>query len=310
MAMPPGAWCNPVGAAVYQQQPAGRFAGHFMPHRLCHHFTNHGWCRKEEACTFAHGPMELHPRAAAAAGLAQPQMAVAPVVAKARPALYAGGGFTFNADAPTFEPSLEAAPAAAAGEAPQGGEEGPPGDQPPRPSSSSRSPSRRVPPAPLTLDEPGSPSGRAATAPLAPAQTTPLARRTLVAPAAGSPSASAMPRQQVLYSPKHVQLSPSSGASMASTMASATLLTSPMAVPLKGPLWPSSPVVASPQVAIPRDMLLQARTVVQRAEQGPPGLATCAPTPTTKAKNFGFRYPQPGWIVTGPTQAVMVQARR
>jgi len=104
---------------------------------------------------------------------------------------------------------------------------------------------------------------------------------------------------------------------MASTMASATLLTSPMAVPLKGPLWPSSPVVASTQaaipgtqVAIPRDMLLQARTVVQRAEQGPPGLATCAPTPTTKAKNFGFKYPQPGWIVTGPTQAVMLKARK
>ncbi|CAK0910912.1 unnamed protein product, partial [Prorocentrum cordatum] len=83
MAMPPGAWYNAPGAAVYQQQqPAGRFAGHFMPHRLCHHFTNQGWCRKEEACTFAHGPTELHPRAAATAGLPQ-QMAVAPVVAKA-----------------------------------------------------------------------------------------------------------------------------------------------------------------------------------------------------------------------------------
>ncbi|CAK0878834.1 unnamed protein product, partial [Prorocentrum cordatum] len=119
----------------------------------------------------------------------------------------------------------------------------------------------------------------------APAPAGQAVRKAFVAPVAASPSAGAMPRHQLLYSPKHVQLSPSSGASMASTMASATLLTSPMAIPLKGPLWPSSPVVASPRAPapIPRDTLLQARTMVQRAEQGPPGLATCAPTPTTKA---------------------------
>lgn len=339
VAMPPGAWFSSSGAAVYQQQSISRFAGHFMPHRLCHHFTNHGWCRKEEACTFAHGTWELHPRAAGVAVAPQPpQIAVhTKMVAKGKgkgkgspevvPMQYATWQqFAFNVEAPSFDPSPDTAVMLAEegdqvveeGAAAVGGEADAPADPasaelPPGDISSS-SPSRRKP-APLLLDEPGSPSGRAAAA--APLPTTPSAvANSFMGPVVTTPSASVLPRHQQLYSPQHIQLSPSSGVSLASTMASATLLASPMNVQLKGPLWPGTPVVASPQavaaprtpVPIPRGMLLQARTVVTRAEQGPPGLATCAPTPTTKAKNFGFKYPQPGWIVTGPAPAVMARA--
>merc|ERR1740121_3143954 len=93
------------------------------------------------------------------------------------------------------------------------------------------------------------------------------------------------------------------------------VLRSPVGAP-----WPASPsmlAAASPQglpqtpagqpktpQPITRGMLLQARTVVQRLEQGPPGLAHCAPTPTTKAQRFGFQYPQPGWFRTIETIAV------
>jgi hypothetical protein len=36
-----------------------------MPHRLCNNFSQQGWCRKEDHCTFAHGVYELHPAALA-----------------------------------------------------------------------------------------------------------------------------------------------------------------------------------------------------------------------------------------------------
>jgi len=37
--------------------------GGFIPRRLCAHWARSGWCRKGDACTFAHGPHELHPDA-------------------------------------------------------------------------------------------------------------------------------------------------------------------------------------------------------------------------------------------------------
>eukprot|EP00446_Apocalathium_sp_SHHI-4_P004278 CAMPEP_0177189414 /NCGR_PEP_ID=MMETSP0367-20130122/20253_1 /TAXON_ID=447022 ORGANISM="Scrippsiella hangoei-like, Strain SHHI-4" /NCGR_SAMPLE_ID=MMETSP0367 /ASSEMBLY_ACC=CAM_ASM_000362 /LENGTH=412 /DNA_ID=CAMNT_0018636945 /DNA_START=40 /DNA_END=1278 /DNA_ORIENTATION=- len=90
-------------------------------------------------------------------------------------------------------------------------------------------------------------------------------------------------------------LTPSRGAP------TAFMLQSPSGLP-----WSGGPVLASPTgaampstpVPISRNMLLQARYVVKRLEQGPPGLAHFAPTPTTKARRIGFRYPQPGGIST------------
>lgn len=49
-----------------------------------------------------------------------------------------------------------------------------------------------------------------------------------------------------------------------------------------------------------RNFLLQARAVAKKLEAGPPGLAMCAPTPTSAARNFGFAYPQPGYVKTVP----------
>ncbi|CAE8721236.1 unnamed protein product, partial [Polarella glacialis] len=69
---PPG-WSVPPGAhgsssvqpvvsmpPVAQVQVPRNFPGHFKPHRLCNHWNAHGWCRKAETCTFAHGLEELH----------------------------------------------------------------------------------------------------------------------------------------------------------------------------------------------------------------------------------------------------------
>lgn len=82
--------------------------------------------------------------------------------------------------------------------------------------------------------------------------------------------------------------------------ATTMVLRSPAGMP-----WPGSPttVVMSPTSPVPisRGMLLQARSVVQRAEQGPPGLSHFAPTPTTRASRLGFRYPQPGLLATVST---------
>mmetsp|Transcript_98301 Transcript_98301/g.316904 ORF Transcript_98301/g.316904 Transcript_98301/m.316904 type:complete len:561 (+) Transcript_98301:68-1750(+) len=47
-----------LGPAPHRQ---GR--GSFIPRRLCAHWSRSGWCRKGEACTFAHGMHELHPEA-------------------------------------------------------------------------------------------------------------------------------------------------------------------------------------------------------------------------------------------------------
>lgn len=51
-----GAYSAPEAQYGWQ---AGRFHGGFVPRKLCIHFTAHGWCRKEDACTFAHGQHEL-----------------------------------------------------------------------------------------------------------------------------------------------------------------------------------------------------------------------------------------------------------
>lgn len=57
---------------------------------------------------------------------------------------------------------------------------------------------------------------------------------------------------------------------------------------------------ASPQSPTPlsRSVLLQARSFATRIDQGPPGLDMCAPTPTSKARNLGFRLPQPGLLTS------------
>eukprot|EP00959_Pyramimonas_sp_CCMP1952_P108127 2260483-Pyramimonas_sp.AAC.1 len=46
--------------------------------------------------------------------------------------------------------------------------------------------------------------------------------------------------------------------------------------------------------------------MVQRAEQGPPGLATCAPTPTTKA--CAARAPVSGALRRGSMQTAISQS--
>ncbi|CAK9014171.1 unnamed protein product [Durusdinium trenchii] len=76
--------------------------------------------------------------------------------------------------------------------------------------------------------------------------------------------------------------------------------------PTGGLIWPGSPTMLSPAgqpstpVPIDRSTLLQARQVAVRMDQGPPGLAMWAPTPTTKANLLGFRYPEPGYMSVAP----------
>lgn len=60
---------------------------------------------------------------------------------------------------------------------------------------------------------------------------------------------------------------------------------------------PTSVVLGSPK-PISRGVLLQAGGIARQIYQGPPGLAQYAPTPTSKARYFGFRYPQPGFFRT------------
>jgi len=358
-----------------------RFTGQFVPHRLCNHFSAHGWCRKAETCTFAHGLQELHPEVQAQF---TPQLAFVPpqaatgkgkgkgLIAKgagksgsavSTTAANAGGeqacSFEFSPDAapfelndPNFRFNVGAMPfvPSAAGEDKlsdeTGLEETSPGGQDSSPTSDGRtnsgSPSGRRPvPAPLQLEE-----TEALVA--SPMKVKPLASATMTA----SPRASVVVHQP-LVSPARVQTRLSvGGQSMVSpravllTPTARTYITSPLAaerpgaqvpVPaspnaqiasqlqtpsrgatmvLQSPagVWPGSPtIVQTPQgqpstpVPIQRNMLLQARVVVQRLEQGPPGLAHFAPTPTTKASRLGFRYPQPGWVSTisnPPAQAM------
>jgi len=352
---PPPGWFGPCaskGRALPSPAlaaPARRFPGHFVPHRLCNHFTAHGWCRKADACTFAHGLQELHPDV---------QAQVAPQMARLQPAACKGKGkgkgggkwpgmaqssqfefspdaaffavdeslFKFNVGASPFVPSV----GVDATDAPDKAdlfvedttqESGVSSDG----ASTSCSPARRPIPAPLQLDDSPSRSGpkKVAGPAAVPSMASPMARTVVVQPmaspvristtriVAGSPLAS--PTRAVVVSPSGQPLPGAvilSGSVRSPTGAAAAVLRSPTAAlwpgsPTSGPAVPPSPAVvtATPTGGpIPRQMMLQARTVVQRLEQGPPGLAQCAPTPTTKAHRFGFRYPAPGWVVTKATR--------
>lgn len=413
-----------------------RFPGHFVPHRLCNHFTAHGWCRKAEACTFAHGLQELHPEVQHQLA---PQMGLVPVAypgagkgkgkvmgktngkgyvleneqasfyelsmdaAAYEAAQMADGLFSFNAGAAPFVPKI---PGAEANDATKElasvdghvAEDGADKAQHPEVELDHEdlTPSRRRPhPSPLQLDD--SPSASISTMRvisqslgsivMSPTAVTTVVRQSMMSPT--RTSARIITTRQPLASPKTVMISPTKyagatsgplhgftspktvvisssatsavhplplaspktvligpGSSISATL-SATIASAMAAVaassgpapaapgpavtplppgsPTVGPLlltpsrgpgmvfrspagapWPGSPTMgaASPQglpgtpLPISRGLLLQARTVVQRLEQGPPGLAHCAPTPTTKAQRFGFRYPQPGWFST------------
>lgn len=419
--VPPGSWFNnsraPMQAqytGMQQQHVPRRFPGHFMPHRLCNHFSGHGWCRMADACTFAHGMQELHPSVHAQMGAQAGQAPMKTIVVKgkgkgkmvgvngkghaavetadyaSKAAAEAAGGeeaiaeelaleadqfanFQFNTGAQVFVP-LPAAPEVPAEEPAEAQGAGPSegaGDE------DSISPGRRRPqPQPLQLDN--SPQQTAATAgalplpspaslilsqplasPLNVATRTLTARQPLSSPKVvmvsptrylgagagiiqqsltspkailvGSNGLSASFPSLAMPSPKTVVVAarrpsestlPLSSAEVTTKPASAqgtapapamtlTVLSSPTSAaaaaavpgaqfvlrsPCMGAVSPSGQ--AQSPMPISRGMLLQARTVVQKLEQGPPGLAHCAPTPTTKAQKFGFQYPQPGWFST------------
>eukprot|EP00439_Symbiodinium_sp_Y106_P049841 s2273_g6.t1 len=197
-------------------------------------------------------------------------------------------------------------------------------------SSSPGTPSKRVTgrpaPAPLSLDD------------ISPADGQAMMVRPLVSPSVAAhyttirtqPMASPMRVPLVsrpLPSPISTGLTPTAGAmsNTATSVAMAAIstpkaapvpsLTSPARVtahfsvrtPTSGLVWPGSPTkVISPSakpatpVPIDRSTLLQARQVAVRLDQGPPGLAMWAPTPTTKAGALGFRYPAPGYVSVAP----------
>lgn len=119
---------------------------------------------------------------------------------------------------------------------------------------------------------------------------TPMASRTV--PMSPSSSVNLQPNQ--LQSPT-VRTVSAAGVAFApySTQQGVVAMSSPMPSPMASP----ATAVGTP-VAIPRNVLLQARTISQRVESGPPGLSPLAPTPMSKAKCFGFKYPQPGWVST------------
>jgi len=410
---PPG-WFGAHGAHGAHPQmlaamPARRFPGHFVPHRLCNHFSIHGWCRKAEACTFAHGMQELHPdvqaqmvpapqpgltmghsvagtthvkvkgggkgavsasddirqmlgipkhgeqaappqeRAAGnpvlstAPGRAPPPAAAvedrfmmgpdcaAEAHAGGAPALNgAADDFTFNAGAVPFVPQP-----ASNGVAESHGA----GAKESRSNSSPSSPNLRRPvPSPLT-DDADSPVRASAingtvasippSSPSAVVIKTVVRRPSVASPVSAASQLTSSVRQQAM-SPKATMMSPNSSMQATASAVAMTAISSPvsstahlqlqsptakgpMSLLLRSPVsrasvpWPGSPTVAMSPLAAPstpvpiaRSTLLQARTVVQRIEQGPPGLAHCAPTPTTKAKNLGFRYPEPGWLTARP----------
>eukprot|EP00913_Durusdinium_trenchii_P026799 g25139.t1 len=180
-------------------------------------------------------------------------------------------------------------------------------------SSSPGTPSKRRPaPAPLTFDDSDETPGTAVPANLT--RMSPTVRyttTTIRAPLASPMRVSLVSRS--LPSPVSTGFTPTGmGTSVATSVAMAALSTPkttvPAAVPslesparvtfnrAPGGFWPTSPVSVLPTTPVPidRSTLLQARQVAVRMEQGPPGLAMWAPTPTTKANLLGFRYPEPG----------------
>mmetsp|Transcript_129513 Transcript_129513/g.242279 ORF Transcript_129513/g.242279 Transcript_129513/m.242279 type:complete len:504 (-) Transcript_129513:16-1527(-) len=371
---PPGA----LGAPAPQQRPS-RFTGQFMPHRLCNHFSGTGFCKKADACTFAHGFHELHPSSAQQqlGYTGAPDMrATAYVPAQMQAQVEEAGlsnetagpdkafkfntdaapfAFTqFNADAAPFQPlSVKASEPDTKAEATAEAEVLAP--EPAEPASapveSQTSPtsgqsmslpgvSRRQAPAPLTQicetpkagefkgtlllgsASPTSTTAGARTGPLLTPLPTPSAAGTS---AAGFVSVASSPRASVLQSPTAAKriivalpspkavTSPTNGASFTAFPGSPKVLRSPMAsLAENGP----ATVIGSPlnRVTTPtptnaswdRNFLLQARAVAKKLEAGPPGLANYAPTPTSAARNFGFAYPQPGYMRTVPAPSKAV----
>lgn len=186
-------------------------------------------------------------------------------------------------------------------------------------SSSPGTPSKRRPaPAPLTFDDSDETPGTAVPANLT--RMSPTVRyttTTIRAPLASPMRVSLVSRS--LPSPVSTGFTPTGmGTSVATSVAMAALSTPkttvPAAVPslesparvtfnrAPGGFWPTSPVSVLPTTPVPidRSTLLQARQVAVRMEQGPPGLAMWAPTPTTKANLLGFRYPEPGYMSVAP----------
>eukprot|EP00438_Fugacium_kawagutii_P008248 Skav226267 [mRNA] locus=scaffold2708:211670:229914:- [translate_table: standard] len=185
-------------------------------------------------------------------------------------------------------------------------------------------PSKRHRPAPLSLDDIAEGNGPAMMVrPLV--SPTVASNFTLCAPLASPMRVSVVSRP--LPPPISTGLTPTSmcASSMAASVAMAaistpkttpvpTSLTSPVRVTQSytcrtptGLIWPASPgpTLLSPKnpttpVPIDRNTLLQARSMAVRMEQGPPGLAMWAPTPTTKANLLGFRYPEPGYMSVAP----------
>lgn len=198
---------------------------------------------------------------------------------------------------------------------------------------------RRPHPAPLTLDTDSQPNFVQYQSPTA-AVTVVRQQQPLASPVhvqVRTVVRSVVP--QPLSSPKAATMSPTGHMCYTSSPVAAAYpaprpLASPMRAPIPQPLaspvqasgtpiyyrspggsaWPASPtMVLSPgsmmpstPVPINRNQLLQARQVAMMLEQGPPGLQSFAPTPTTKAGNLGFRYPQPGYLVARPTAAPAV----
>ncbi|CAE7240340.1 unnamed protein product [Symbiodinium necroappetens] len=196
-------------------------------------------------------------------------------------------------------------------------------------SSSPGTPSKRVTgrpaPAPLSLDDISPADGQAMmvrplvspsvaahyttirTQPMASPMRVPLVSRPLPSPiSTGTPTAGAMSNtatsvaMAAISTPKAVPVP---------SLTSPARVTAHFSVrtPTSGLVWPGSPTkVISPSaqpatpVPIDRSTLLQARQVAVRLDQGPPGLAMWAPTPTTKAGALGFRYPAPGYVSVAP----------
>mmetsp|Transcript_9225 Transcript_9225/g.16973 ORF Transcript_9225/g.16973 Transcript_9225/m.16973 type:complete len:419 (-) Transcript_9225:209-1465(-) len=197
-------------------------------------------------------------------------------------------------------------------------------------SSTPGTPSKRRPaPAPLSLDDISPADGQAMmvrpiVSPSVAARYTTIRTQPMASPMRVPLVSRPLP------SPISTGLTPTAGAAMSNTATSVAMaaITTPKATPVHqslasparvtahfsvrtpttGILWPTSPTtVISPSgqapltpVPIDRSTLLQARQVAVRLDQGPPGLAMWAPTPTTKASALGFRYPAPGYMSVAP----------
>ncbi|CAE7250360.1 unnamed protein product [Symbiodinium pilosum] len=197
-------------------------------------------------------------------------------------------------------------------------------------SSSPGTPSRRRPaPAPLSLDDISPADGQAMmvrplvspsvaaryttirTQPMASPMRVSLVSRPLPSPISTglTPTATAGTMSNTATSVAMAAISTPKATPVQQSLTSPARVTAHFSVrsPTSGLVWPGSPTtVISPSgqpatpVPIDRSTLLQARQVAVRLDQGPPGLAMWAPTPTTKAGALGFRYPAPGYVSVAP----------